>query len=151
MLAEDQLQCNGVEVHSGAKVFNGLQCIYAQHPTKRGCFTVKLGWDKASKFILTQKPKKGEYKALPHVHLTGNLAYLSGDTCMELTSWHFVTARNCSHLWTRPQGQKFQWKPHVLAEWHAQLNLVDPTCVKKTFAETTQLYPSILQENSLLP
>ena len=138
-------------MHSRAKVFNGRQCIYARHPTKRGRFTIKLGWDKASKFVLTRKPKKGEYKALPHVHLTGTLAYLPGDTRTELKSWRLVTARNRSFPWTCPQGRKFQWTPHVLAKWCARLNFADPTRVKKTFAATTQLYPSIPQENSLLP
>ncbi len=96
LLAEDQLECNGVEVHSCAKVFNGRQCIYARHPSKRGCFTIKLGWDRASKFVLTRKPNKGEYKVLPHIHLTENLAYMPGDTCADKKVRNLVTARNHS-------------------------------------------------------
>ncbi len=92
LLAEDQLECNGVEVHSRAKVFNGRQCIYARHPLKRGRFTIKLGWDKSSKFVLTRKPNKGEYKALPHIHLTGDLAYKPGDTCADRKVRNLVTA-----------------------------------------------------------
>ncbi len=150
LLAEDKFECNGVEVHSRATVFNGWQCIYARNPSKRGQFTIKLGWDKASKFVLTRKPNQGEYKVLPHIHLTGNLAYKPGDTCAERKVRTLVTARNRSFPWTHPEGRKFKWTPHVLAEWHAQLNFADPTCIKRTFAATTQLYPSILQENSLL-
>ena len=124
--------------------------IFTRHPSKRGHFTIKLGWDRASKFVLTRKPNKGEYKVLPHIHLTGNLAYKPGDTRTDLKVRNLVTTRNCSFPWTRPQGRKFQWNPHVLAEWRARLNFADPTRVKKTFAATTQLYPSIPQENSLL-
>ncbi len=84
------------------------------------------------------------------IHLTGNLVYMPGDTCVEKKVWDSVTARNCSFPWTCPEGWKFKWTPHVLAEWHAWLNFANPIC-KKKFAVTTQLYPSIPQENSLLP
>lgn len=62
-----------------------------------------------------------------------------------------VTARYYSFPWTCLEGQRFQWKPNILAEWRQQFDFTDPTRVKKTFAATTQLYPSIFRENSLPP
>ncbi len=105
LLAEDQLECNWVEVHSCAKVFNGWQFIYAWHPFKRGRFTITLGWDRASKFVLTRKPNKGEYKVLPHIHLTGSLTYMPGDTQVDKKVRNLVTSRNYSFPWTQPEGQ----------------------------------------------
>ena len=53
LIAEDQLEYNGVMVHSHAKLFNGKQCIIAKNPKTSKPFKINLGWDGSSKFILT--------------------------------------------------------------------------------------------------
>ena len=43
IIAEDQLEYNGVEVHSGAKLLNGKQCIIAKNPETDKHFKINLG------------------------------------------------------------------------------------------------------------
>jgi hypothetical protein len=44
----------------------------------------------------------------------------------------------------------YLWKPHQLAEWRKRLEIPD-VAIKKTFAATTQLAPSVQHENQLIP
>jgi hypothetical protein len=58
LIAEDQLEHNGVEVHSCAKLFSGKHCIIAKHPKTAKQFKIPLGWDGSSKFLLTDTTTK---------------------------------------------------------------------------------------------
>ena len=75
LIAEDQLEYNGVNVHSRAKQFGGRQCIIAKHPKTGKDFKIDLGWDGSTKFILTKYPTKDELKTLPQIQLTANIPY----------------------------------------------------------------------------
>ena len=51
LMAEDQLEYNGVKVNSHAKLSNEKQCIIAKNPMPAKPFTINLGWDGSSKFF----------------------------------------------------------------------------------------------------
>ena len=52
LIAKDQLEYNGIEVHSHAKLFNGMQCIITKNPNTAKLIKIDMGWDGSSKFIL---------------------------------------------------------------------------------------------------
>ena len=152
LIAEDQLEHNGVEVHSRAKLFSGKQCIIAKHPKTARKFKIPLGWDGSSKFLLTDTPTKKDLKGLPHIHLTSPKVYNpSVFACDGTKANRMVTMRNRAFHWSRPEGRKFNWTTDQLSEWKARLNFYNVERIKKTFQATTQLYPTVPHEKEGLP
>ena len=151
LIAEDQLEHNGVEVHSRAKLFSGKQCIIAKHPKTAKQFKIPLGWDGSSKFLITDNTTKKDLKTLPHIHLTSQKAYDPNITCDHKKVNRMVTTRNRAFNWSRPDGRKFDWSLEQLAEWKSRLNFYNVERIKKTFQATTQLYPNVPHENEGLP
>ena len=151
LIAEDQLEHNGVEVHSRAKLFSGKQCIIAKHPKTAKQFKIPLGWDGSSKFLITDNTTKKDLKTLPHLHLTSQKAYDPSVYGDHKRVNRMVTTRNRAFNWSRPEGRKFDWSLEQLAEWKSRLNFYNVERIKKTFQATTQLYPNVPHENEGLP
>ena len=122
LIAEDQLEHNGVEVNSRAKLFSGKQCIIAKHPKMAKQFRIPLGWDGSSKFLITDNTTKKDLKTLPHIHLTSQKAYNSSITCDRKRVNRMITTCNCTFNWSRPDGCKFNWSLKQLAELKSCLN-----------------------------
>ena len=139
LIAEDQLEYNGVEVHSRAKTFGGAQCIIARHPKSKKPLKFSLGWDGSSKFMRTKYPSKAELESLPHVELTQKCPYNPNSSSVKTDINRMYTHRNRAFQWNVPSGKKFDWTQEQLNEWKARLNFTTVERVKKTFQATTQL------------
>ena len=150
LTAEDQLEYNGVEVHSRTKLFNGKQCIIAKNSKTAKPFKINLGWDGSSKCILTADPTKEDLKTLPHIHLTSKGSYDPQKELKKLKANCIVSSRNHAFEWARHCGRKLKWTPEQLVEWKKPLNYYSSECIKKTFEATTQLYLEITSENQEL-
>ena len=151
LIAEDQLEHNGVEVHSRAKPFGGRQCIVARHPGTKKAFKIDLGWDGSTKFIRTRYPTQKEKDTLPHIHLTASTPYNPADPNVGTTVRRMITHRNRAFNWSKPEGAKYKWTPRLLTEWRARFSYTSSERVKRTFAATTQLYQTVPQENESIP
>ena len=151
LTAEDQLEYNGVEVHSRAKLFNGKQCIIAKNPKTAKPLKINLRWVGSSKSILTADLTKKHLKTLPHIHLRSKGSYDPQRESKKCKANCMVSSRNLAFEWTRPWGKKFKWTPVQLAEWKKRLNYYSSERIKKTFEVTTQLYSEITSENQELP
>ena len=53
LLAEDQLENNGIEVHSRAKAFGGKQCLLVNHQVTAKFMKIQLGWKQSTKILYT--------------------------------------------------------------------------------------------------
>ena len=151
LIAEDQLEHNGVEVHSGAKLFSGKQCIIAQHPKTAKQFRIPLGWDGSSKFLITDNTTKKDLKTLPHLHFTSQKVYDPSISGAHRKVNRTVTTCNRTFNWSRPEGRKFDWSLEQLGEWKSRLSFYNVERIKKTFQATTQLYMNVPHENEGLP
>jgi hypothetical protein len=100
LIAEDQLEHNGVKVHSRAKLFSGKQCIIAKHPKTAKPFRIPLGWDGSTKFLITDNTTKKDLKTLPHLHLTSQKAYDPSTICDHKKVNRMVTTRNRAFNWS---------------------------------------------------
>jgi hypothetical protein len=151
LIAEDQLEHNGVEVHSRAKIFSGKQCIIAKHPKTAKQFKIPLGWDGSSKFLLTDTTIKKDLKLLPQLHLTSRNSCDPSNLCGHKLVKRMVTTCNRAFNWSWHVGAKYKWTMDQLAEWKTRLNFYNVEGIKKTFQATTQLYPTVPHESEGLP
>ena len=69
LLAEDQLENNGIEVHSRAKAFGGKQCLLVKRTGTAKSMKIQLGWEHLTKFLHTRMPTEQELKELLVIEL----------------------------------------------------------------------------------
>ena len=68
---------------------------------------------------------------------------------MDDVSYNFTPVRvRRRFLW---DSSEYNWKPYQLAEWKKRLCYTSDEAVKKTFAATTQMVPSLKHENEQFP
>ena len=103
LITHNQLEYNGVEVHSRAKYIGGWQCVIARHPGTKNVFKIDIDWDGSFKFIWMRLLIKREKKKQPHIHLTTGSLYNPADpdvrNAVRRMSIHYNRAFN----WSKPK------------------------------------------------
>ena len=122
LIAEDQLEWNGVRVESRVKHFGGEQPVHATHPATKKPLRLELAWDGSTKYLLSRKPTKEELKKLPVIVLTLDTPYDPKVSMNVRNIRRMVTHRNRAFTFHEPAGRKLAWTPELLAVRRDQLN-----------------------------
>ena len=100
LLAEDQLENNGIEVYSRAKAFGGKQCLLVKHPVTAKSMKIQLGWEHSTKFLHTRMPTKRELKELPVIELTSQSPYDPSSPLASQKTRRMVTHHHRAFQWS---------------------------------------------------
>ena len=99
LLAADQFENNGIEIHSRAKAFGGKQCLLVKHPVTAKSIKIQLGWEHSTKFLHTRMPTKQELRELLVIELTSRSPYNPSSPLASQKTRQRVTHHNRAIQW----------------------------------------------------
>ena len=145
LLAEDQIECYGVNVYSCPRVFGGKQLFEARDQVGR---SVKLGIsrDGFTRYLDVRPPTRDDVDRLGSLKLTYGEPY-SPYSPFRRTTRQFKLDEPCPAT-----GRvKIVWNNEKIQEWRQHLGYFSPHLVKKTFNNSTQDYPGVRHKWQFMP
>jgi len=145
LLAEDQIECHGVQVLSRPRVFGGPQKVIAKDQFGR-VVNLAIDWDGSTRYLNVRPPTRAEVSSLRSLEFTSGDPYLpyspSGRISRQLKLMDPCTTLN---------RVKYIWTDKQITEWCQRLGYISPHLVKKTFESSTQFYPGVRHEREVMP